>query len=138
MPVTYQIDKASKIIRTRCTGPVTLEEVIDHFRVLEQDPDCPVFVDVLLDLSEETSVPKKENLHDVTREIGRIRGTVQFGACAIVACTDALYGMLRMFEVFAEQYFHESYVFRKTSEAEAWLTSRRSSRPSLDTTSAAG
>jgi len=138
MPVTYQIDKANGIIRTRCTGPVTIEEVIDHFRVLEQDPDCPVCVDVLLDLSEETSVPKKENLQDVTREISRIRGTVQFGTCAIVACTDALYGMLRMFEVFAEQYFRESYVFRKTSEAESWLTSRRSSRPSLDTTSAGG
>ena len=97
MPVTYQIDKANRIIRTRCTGAVTLEEVIEHFHVLERDPDCPDSLDVLLDVSQGTSLPDAENLRDVAREIGRIRGRVQFGACAIVACTDALFGMLRMF-----------------------------------------
>ena len=132
MPVTYQIDKANRIIRTRCTGAVTIEEVIDHFRALEQDSDCPDRVDVLLDLSEQTSIPKKENLQEVTGQIRRIRGRVQFGACAIVASTDALYGMLRMFEVFAEQYFRKSCVFRTASEAEAWLASQH------PTTSAAG
>jgi hypothetical protein len=133
VPVTYQIDKANRIIRTRCTGPVTIEEVVEHFRVLERDPDCPDRVDVLLDLSEQTSVPKKENLQEVTREIRRIRGRVQFGICAIVACTDALFGMLRMLEVFAEQYFRESRVLRTVSEAEAWLASQQH-----PTTSAAG
>jgi len=132
MPVTYQIDKANNIIRTKCIGPVTIEEVIDHFRVLERDPDCPERLDVLLDLSEQTSIPRKENLEEVTREISRIRGSVRFGACAIVACTDALYGMLRMFEVFAERCFRESYVFRTTAEAEAWLTARHQAASPAD------
>jgi hypothetical protein len=123
MSITYQIDKTNRIIRTRCSGPVTLEEVIDHFHQLERDPDCPDRLDVLLDLSEETSVPEKEDLRDVAREIGRIRWKVQFGACAIVARSDVLFGMLRMFEVFAEQYFYDSSVFRTVSEAEAWLAS---------------
>jgi len=104
---------------------VTIEEVVDHFRTLEHDPDCPDHVDVLLDLSEETSIPKTENLRRVTSEISRIQARVQFGACAIVACTDALFGMLRMFEVFAEEYFRESRVFRSVSEAEAWLALQR-------------
>jgi hypothetical protein len=132
MPVKYQIDKVNRIIRTRCIGPVTIEEVVEHFRVLERDPDCPDRVDVLLDLSEETTVPNKGNLQQVTGEIRRIRGRVQFGACAIVASTDALFGMLRMFEVFAQQYFRQSFVFRTASEAEAWLASQH------PTTSAAG
>jgi hypothetical protein len=132
MPVEYQIDKVNTIIRTRCTGPVTIEEVVEHFHVLERDPDCPDLVNVLLDLSEQTSIPKKENLQAVAGEIKRIRGRVQFGSCAIVACTDALYGMLRMFQVFTEQYFRESYVFRTASEAEGWLASHH------PTTSAAG
>jgi len=121
MPVVYQIDKRNGIIRTQCLGPVTLEEVLNHFRVLERDPDCPNRLDVLLDLSETTSVPEKANLRDVTEEIRRIRHCLHFGTCAIVACTDALFGMLRMFEVFAEQYFLETCVFRTTSEAEEWL-----------------
>jgi hypothetical protein len=132
MPVKYQIDKANRIIRTKCIGPVTIEEVVDHFRALERDPDCPNHVDVLLDLSEETSVPKKENLQEVASEIRRIRGRVRFGTCAIVATTDALFGMLRMFEVFTEKYFRESCVFRTAGEAEEWLAAQH------PTTSAAG
>jgi len=77
-----------------------------------------------LDRSAETSVPTSDNLRDITREISRIRGKVQFDTCAIVAGTDELYGMLRMFEVFAEQYFRESCVFRTTSQAEVWLASK--------------
>src|SRR5271157_2895613 len=127
MPVNYQIDKANRVIRTKCIGQVTIEEVVDHFRVLERDPDCPDRVDVLLDLSEETSIPKKENLQEVASEIWRIQGRVQFDTCAIVACTDALFGMLRMFEVFAEQYFRQSCVFRTVGEAEAWLASQHPS-----------
>ena len=132
MSVTYQIAKANRVIRTRCTGPVTIEEVIHHFGALERDPDCPARLDVLLDLSAATSIPKTENLRSITLEISRIRGRVQFGSCAIVACTDGLFGMLRMFEVFAEQYFRESCVFRTVGEAEAWLASQH------PTTSAAG
>ena len=119
MAVTYEIDKANRIIRTSCRGAVTLEEVIDHFRELERDPDCPDRLDVLLDLSEQTSVPTRYNLEDVTSEIRRIRSKIQFGACAIVANTDVLFGMLRMFEVFTEQYFQNSCVCRSMSEAEA-------------------
>jgi len=124
MAVTYEIDKANRIIRTSCRGAVTLEEVIDHFRELERDPDCPDRLDVLLDLSEQTSVPTRYNLEDVTSEIRRIRPKIQFGACAIVANTDVLFGMLRMFEVFTERYFRASRVFRTRDEAEAWLASQ--------------
>jgi hypothetical protein len=129
MPVRYEIDTVQRIIRTKCSGAVTLEDVIDHFRVLEKDPDCPQHLDVLLDLTEQTLVPASENLRDVAREISRIRGKVQFGTCAIVACTDALFGMLRMFEVFTEPYFLRTRVFRTAREAEAWLASQNPTTP---------
>ena len=108
MPVHYQIDRATKTIRTRRVGPVTMNEVAGHFRALAVDPDCPDFADVLLDLTEATTVPRSQQLRAVTNEIGRIRGRVHFGACAIAACTDELYGMARMFQVFAEDLFRET------------------------------
>ena len=126
MPVVYEIDRENKIIRTRCIGPVTLAEVVDHFRTLVQDPNRPECLDVLLDLSEETSVPTKEELEEVTRALHNARSKVQFGSCAIIAVKDALFGMARMWEVFAERYFHGTYVFRSIPEAEAWLASHRS------------
>jgi hypothetical protein len=125
MPVTYQIDAESGIIRTRCIGAVTLKEVLGHFQDLIRDPDCPRRLDVLLDLSEETSLPESEEIRIVAYEISRVRERVEFGTCAVVACSDALYGMLRMFQVFTEEVFAETWVFRSLSEAEAWLVERR-------------
>jgi hypothetical protein len=124
MPVQYEIDRERRIIRTRCIEPVTVEEVVEHFCILARDPCCPKFVDVLLDLSEQTTIPTTENLEEVTRAIRRVQSRVQFGACAVVAYQDALFGMLRMLEVFAERYFSETYVFRTKPEAEVWLASR--------------
>jgi hypothetical protein len=106
---------------------VSLEEVLHHFRQLEEDPDCPNRMDVLLDVCEQTSVPKIEELHEVTGAVYGIRGKVQFGMLAIVACTDVMFGMLRMWEVFAERYFGKTCVFRSAREAEAWLIAERPS-----------
>jgi hypothetical protein len=131
MPVYYQIDRATKTIRTRCVGPVTMAEVADHFRALEVDPDCPDFADVLLDLSEATTAPRRQQLRAVTNEIGRIRGRVRFGACAFVACTNELYGMARMFQVFAEDLFRETNAFRSLDEAEVWLIASQGGLPGV-------
>ncbi|HVN82535.1 MAG TPA: hypothetical protein VMW38_26350 [Terriglobia bacterium] len=125
MPVTYSIDEAQGVIRTKCAGYVTLEQVVDHFRMLDEDPDCPAHLDVLLDLSETTSLPESNQLKIVSNEIGRIRSKIQFGTCAIVASREALFGMARMFEVFAAERFHAIQVFRILSEAEVWLASQQ-------------
>jgi hypothetical protein len=133
MPVTYQIDLANRLIHTQCTGPLTVAEVVDHFRVLEHDPSCPDYVDVLLEVRDGTTVPKSEELRHVVHAIERVRPRVEFGVCAIVARTDALFGMMRMFEVFAEGQFRKTQAFRTIGEAEVWLTIER--QPQLMATS---
>jgi hypothetical protein len=125
MPVIYDIDKTINLIRTRCVGSVTLNEIADHFRILEQDPDCPDQLDVLLDLSAQKSLPERVELMAVSHEIGRIRGKVRFIACAIVVPSDVYFGMIRMFEVFVEKQFTVTQVFRTVPEAETWLSLRR-------------
>jgi hypothetical protein len=125
MPVTYQIDKTQSVIRTQCTGPVTLPEVLAHFRELEIDEDCPNQLDVVLDLTQQVTIPSSDQLRSVSKEILRIRPTVKFGSCAIVASNDALFGTALVFEVFAARGFRATKVFRQTSTAEAWLSSQR-------------
>jgi hypothetical protein len=125
MPVTYRIDKVNRLIHTECTGEVTLAEVVDHFRQLEADPECPPYVDVLLDVTQELTIPSSDELRTVTLAIARVRRRVEFGFCAIVAHRDALFGMMRMFEVFTEDYFRETRAFRTLVEAEAWLVAKR-------------
>ncbi len=125
MPVTYTVDTERRIIRTRCTGMVTLAEVVEHFRELEHNPECAERLDVLLDLTEVNSLPDARQIQAVSYEVKRIQTNVWFGACAIVAARDALFGMLRMFEVMVQDQFRVICVFRATSEAEAWLVSQR-------------
>jgi hypothetical protein len=121
MTVTYRIDQAKRRIHTRCVGAVTLDEVLQHFADLVRDPDCPGRLDVLLDLSETASLPTSYQLTAVTTEVARVRPRVQFDGCAIIATQDALFGMARMFEVFAENYFGATRVFRTMDEGTSWL-----------------
>jgi len=126
MPVTYVINIEEKLIRTKCFGNVTINEVIAHFRTLERDPLCPDSLDVFLDLSETTSLPLSGQISAVAVEISRVKKKVRFNACAVVATRDALFGMLRMFSVVAGPYFQAIHVFRAASEAEEWLASQNS------------
>ena len=124
MPVTYRIEKSRQLIHTRCVGAVVLDEVRQHFVALGQDPECPDRLDVLLDLSEMTTLPATDQLRTVTSDIACLRERVRFGNCAIVAPGDALFGMSRMFEVFAEAHFAATLVFRTEAEGESWLEDR--------------
>jgi hypothetical protein len=125
VPVTYTIDTKERLIRTRCMGMLKLAEVVEHFRELERDPECTDRLDVLLDVSEVQSLPSASQIRAAALEVKKIQKKVRFDACAIVAVTDALFGMLRMFEVMTQDYFRVIRVFRVVTEAEAWLALQR-------------
>jgi hypothetical protein len=125
MPITYQIDRTAALIRTRCSGDVSLDEVRNHFQALASDPDRPDRLDVFLDLREVTSSPSAEDIRKAGEIVASLPKTVRFGACAIVAQRDALYGMSRMFSVFVERFFSDIRTFRSALEADAWLQKQR-------------
>ena len=126
MSVTYKIDADKRTVRTKCVGRVTLQEVINHFRTLQQDSNCPDRLDVFLDLSEVDSLPETVQLSTVVGEMKRIGSQIRFGACAILASRDAVFGMMRVFEVMAEECFRVTRTFRVANEAEVWLVSQQS------------
>jgi hypothetical protein len=80
---------------------------------------------VLLDVDHADSLPESKQLRVVNSHIAAIRAKVEFGMCAIVANRDAMFGMMRMFAVFAEENFRAIRVFRETAEAEKWLSTRQ-------------
>jgi hypothetical protein len=125
VPVIYRIDHESQLIRTRCTGDVTFAEVLSHFRELEHHAALPARLDVLLDLTEMSSIPQSDQLRSVANEVAGLRRKLEWGACAIAASRDVLFGMSRMFQVFAEPSFASSKVFRELDRAERWLASIR-------------
>jgi hypothetical protein len=126
MPVEYEIDRSRKLIKTRCTGNLTLEEVLGHFRALAHDPNCPEELDVFLDLTGWTSKATGQELHEVTDEMGRLSGRVRFGACAVVVSSDVIFGVARMFVSYAGSHFRDAQVFRSAATAEEWLAAHNS------------
>jgi len=125
MPVAYSIDAPGKTIRTTCSGPVKLADVLDHFRTLQDDPACTGQLDVLLNVSEAHLLPQTSQLGAVSAAVSMVREKVEFRFCAIVASGDAMFGMMRMFEVFVGKYFHAIKVFRGAADAESWLATQR-------------
>jgi hypothetical protein len=103
--------------------------VLDHFETLARDPDRPDRLDVFLDLRPMTSSPSANEIRQASDVIARLPATVRFGACAVVAQRDVLYGMSRMFSVFAEQFFSAISSFRSAAEAGAWLQAQRAEVP---------
>ena len=84
MPVSYTLDKATGLIRTRCYGEVTLREVLHHFQELKDDPDRPSNLDVFLDLREMTSSPTAEEIRQAGWGPRDVRGVIHFGYCCPV------------------------------------------------------
>lgn len=124
MPVTYEIDHARRLIRTRCIGATILPEVLQHFADLRADAALPTPLNVLLDLSEMSTAPDREQLRAVVNEVKAVGPGRRWGALAVVARTDLLFGMSRIFGIFVEDSFTSTGVFRRLDEAETWLESQ--------------
>ena len=120
MPITYEIDRARNLIRTTCSGVVRLPDVMAHFDALQRDPHRPDRLDVLLDLRDVDTPPAAAQLQAVADRVSLVEGLV-FGACAILATRETVFGMARMFEVLARPYFAAIKTFRDVKAAEEWL-----------------
>jgi hypothetical protein len=123
--VIYTIDAAARLISTAGIAPLKYDEVIRHFRELFADPACAGSLDVLLDLSGGDTIPVSSQLARVKTELCALGSKIHFLACAIVAPNDAIFGMMRMLEVFARNYFRATRVFRDATDARAWPSSQR-------------
>ena len=130
VPVNYKIDPHRNLIRTVCSGDVNPKEVNDHFRDLASNPNRPDRLNVLLDLTQMTSIPDTDQVREASSELTRDHPELRFNACAIVAGGDVLFGMMRMFQVFAEDSFEITQAFHTVAEAEAWLSLKESSQQS--------
>ena len=124
MPVSYQLQPELSRIRTRCEGDVKFQEVIDHFRELAGESLSSDRLNVFLDLTRIESLPDVYQIGQISDEMRLSAASIPWGACVVVTSDDAMYGMVRMLQVFADQVFSDFAVFREMDEAEDWLTSQ--------------
>jgi hypothetical protein len=121
MPVSYTIDVTRALITTRCFGHVTLAEVLEHFKDLARVwPPVDRRFDVLLDLTDQTSLPTLRDLEEVAKELDEQIGPWRFGRCAVVTERE-LHGSMQMFEVLVGRFFDAIEIFGTPLAALKWL-----------------
>ena len=118
MPISYTIDHEKKLVITRLRDAVTEDQVYEHNRLLRSDPLFDPSYKQLTDMTE---------LGEVLVGTGMIKDTARDHfflpgvARALVAPSDVVYGMARMFAIHSESMGQKIEVFRELEAAEMWL-----------------
>jgi hypothetical protein len=118
LPISSEIDTDRGIVLTRLDGLVPEDEVADHNRRLGEDPRFKPHYRQLVDLT---------GLTEIAFDTGAVKRAAEkhvFAAGtrrAIVAPSDAAFGMSRMWATQSEPAGQRIEVFRDIEAAKAWL-----------------
>ncbi len=123
MPITYTIHTDLGLVVTRFTGHVTDGEFVDLYGTMLHDDDYALGTNELADLriaeSLNLSAVALRRVEEITRQ--RYGDSGKSFRTAIIAPRDPLYGIGRMYEVFAEEGPENVKVCRDPLEALQWL-----------------
>ncbi len=119
MPATYTIDKGKRLVLSIGTGVLTANDMWTHQKQLVNDKDFDPNFSQLGDFTRVTEIAFTAD--DVRRFAERSIFSPQ-SRRAFVATTDALYGMVRMFELLRDVRGEgQIRVFRDRDAALDWL-----------------
>jgi hypothetical protein len=118
MPASYTIDTDRKLVVSRFWGVATNDDIFDHGRRLRNDPQFRPDFRQLVDMSELTEVRVGSG---VIRDASRNQFFSPGVRRAILATSDAAFGMARMYAIGSEGAGQTIEVFRDRKAAEAWL-----------------
>ena len=118
MPASYSIDTEQKLVLSRIWGAPTEEEILDHGRRLRADPCFRPGFRQLLDMSELKEIQiNPQRVREAARDQFFSPGVRR----ALVAHSDAAFGMARMYAIASEGEGQTIEVFRDSRAAKAWL-----------------
>ena len=119
MPIEYVVDPEVGLLTIRYLGPVTKQEILEHRRELEADPRAVLRYDTIVDLRFGSIALSAEEIRDLALAARGKEWPVS--RCAFVAPHTAMFGELRMFELWAEGGPRRYATFRTFREAYDWL-----------------
>ena len=118
LPASYIIDTDRKLVITRIWGAATEDEIFDHGQRLRNDPQFQPDFRQLVDMSELTEIRVGSGL---IRNASRNQFFAPGVRRAVVANSEAAFGMARMYAIASEEAGQTIQVFRDLSAAKAWL-----------------
>lgn len=118
MPASYTIDTDRRLVVSRIWGAPAEDEIFDHGQRLRNDPQFRPDFRQLVDMSDLTEIRVGSGL---IREASRNQFFSPGVRRAVVANSEAAFGMARMYAIASENAGQTIEVFRDMDAAEAWL-----------------
>jgi hypothetical protein len=128
MPLEYSIDPDANMIRMRCVGDFTFEELVAHTERVNADDRFRPGMNTLGDYREARLVGDISQMHDYLEHSERLyeaRGRCKW---AIMVADESFKNLVMMFDLVAKQrgVGIETRAFKEESEAEEWLHQKES------------
>lgn len=120
MPLTYEVDREHRLVRSHGSGHLTMADLLDYFAATRADPAYEENMHRLMDLREVTQLPSSDDIRALAA-FARTKAPVANARMAILASSDLAFGVSMMFKAFVG-YGERLIVVRDEAEATAWLT----------------
>jgi hypothetical protein len=128
MPISYELDRAARQVRTMVIGPVTPDDILNHLQTAHREQILSYAE--LIDARQ--AGPPILSPADIWSTASRVRAAEfdrrALGPRAVVVTDSAMFGMTRMFVTLVSDFFPIN-VFRDPNDAEGWLLERTSQTP---------
>ncbi len=125
--ITYEIDREMRLVRVVCIGEVGLELIEACMRSVDADPDYELDFDGIIDLRNCTLELDSQKVRHLAMTIRAYPGSP--GARrAVVAASDAQFGLMRMLEGHTSLAPVIYRAFRSEEMAMDWLAERKRKR----------
>jgi hypothetical protein len=120
MPLRYRVDRARNLVETGGTGVITDADVLALKHALLADP---AVTPSMVELTDLRAVESREvTVAGIRQMVGVDEGATRSNPrLAIVASSQAVYGMARMYQQLTERSPREVGVFDDLTKALAWL-----------------
>jgi hypothetical protein len=120
MPLTFQVDTAERVIRSRGSGVLTTSDLFGYFAASRADANYDASMHRVMDLREVTQLPSSDDIRSLAA-FARSKAPVETARMAIIASSDLAFGVSMMFKAFVG-YGERLVVVRDEKEAMDWLT----------------
>jgi hypothetical protein len=125
--ISFDFDPRHRIRLTTFRGVIDDQLLVQAYRRLVSEPDFDAFADVLIDLRDVGELRiSSGGLRQLVEILGAIERPGAAIEVAIVAPTNAVFGMARMYQILrSSRSGEETKVFRSLDEALGWLRGER-------------
>ncbi len=122
--IIYTIDEKKRIVNTKCTGEITLEELKDHADSVIHDPRFQKGMNSISDIRDadlEYSFSTFSSFRDHIRPLEQIRNKFKW---TIIINTQKSPDAIELFQTIAADGMFSIKLFENRNEAENWISSK--------------